>query len=260
MNPKNIYILLILFVTLVNTSQAQKSKQEFYEVRIYILKDKSQQERVDAYLKDSYIPVMHRAGIKSIGVFVPVESDTTSGKRVYVLTPYSSLDQFTKLAAGIPDDANYHNGEKDYINAVYTNPPYVRIESILLRAFTGMPLMALPVLTSPKSERIYELRSYESPTEKLHVNKVKMFNDGDEVGLFKRLGFNAVFYGDVISGSHMPNLMYMTTFASRSSRDEHWKNFSDDSQWKKLAAMEEYQHNVSKNTIYFLHPTDYSDY
>jgi hypothetical protein len=35
---------------------------------------------------------------------------------------------------------------------------------------------------------------------------------GGEVPLFVRLGFNAVFYGEVIVGSHMPNLMYMTTF------------------------------------------------
>jgi hypothetical protein len=106
---------------------------------------------------------------------------------------------------------------------------------------------------------VYELRSYEGHTEKIYQNKVKMFNDGDEVGLFKRLGFNAVFYGEVLSGSRMPNLMYMTTFESKEERDAHWKAFSADPQWKTLSAMPEYQKNVSKNVQIFLRPTQYSD-
>jgi len=91
------------------------------------------------------------------------------------------------------------------------------------------------------------------------MNKIQMFNAGDEVGLFRRLGFNAVFYAEVISGPRMPNLMYMTTFENKASRDEHWNAFREDAQWKILSKEEQYQHNVSKIDIYFLHPTSYSD-
>lgn len=86
-----------------------------------------------------------------------------------------------------------------------------------------------------------------------------MFNDGGEVTLFKRLNFNAVFYGEVWSGSHMPNLMYMTTFENRADRDEHWKVFGADPEWVKLKALPQYQNNVSKAGIIFLRPVDYSD-
>jgi len=120
--------------------------------------------------------------------------------------------------------------------------------------------MELPKLNGPKKERVYELRSYESATEKIFENKVKMFNEGDEIGLFKRLNFNAVFYSRVLSGSKMPNLMYMTTFENKADRDAHWKNFSADPYWKKLSSMEEYQHNVSHIDIYFLQPAEYSDF
>jgi hypothetical protein len=68
-----------------------------------------------------------------------------------------------------------------------------------------------------------------------------------------------VFYGEVVSGSTMPNLMYLTTFENQASRDEHWKAFSNDPQWKTLSAMPEYQHNVSKNVTRFFRPTSYSD-
>ena len=86
-----------------------------------------------------------------------------------------------------------------------------------------------------------------------------MFNEGGEIALFRRLGFNAVFYGEVIAGSSMPNLMYMTTFKDRADRDAHWKAFSADPEWKKLSAMQEYKNNVSRNTQYFLRPVEYSD-
>jgi hypothetical protein len=62
-----------------------------------------------------------------------------------------------------------------------------------------------------------------------------MFNEGDEVGLFKRLHFNAVFYAEVVAGSTMPNLMYMTTFENRADRDTHWSTFGKDEYWKKLS-------------------------
>ena len=122
-----------------------------------------------------------------------------------------------------------------------------------------MPSFNTPKFTTPVGDRVYELRSYEGHTEKIYRNKVQMFNKGDEIGLFNRLGFNAVFYGEVMVGPRMPNLMYMTSFENRASRDEHWKAFSTDSQWKTLSAMPEYKNNVSKNTIVFLRPTDYSE-
>lgn len=87
-----------------------------------------------------------------------------------------------------------------------------------------------------------------------------MFNEGGEISLFKRLNFNAVFYAEVLSGSRMPNLMYMTTFENRAARDTLWKTFFADPEWKTLSALPEYQRNVSRSEIIFLRPTDYSDF
>jgi NIPSNAP len=255
------FVSLLLFPFLAAiSSYAQKEKREFYEIKTYKLKDKNQEAVVDAFLKNAYLPVLHQAGVKKVGVFKPLETDSIFGKRIVVLIPYNSLEQFAKITDLLVADKQFNLNGKEYLDAVYTNPPYERIESVLLRAFTGMTQMEVPALTGPRAERIYELRSYESATEKIYRNKVQMFNQGDEVGLFKRLGFNAVFYADVISGNQMPNLMYMTTFANQASHDAHWKSFVDDPYWKKLSAMPEYQHNVSKNTILLLRPTEYSDY
>ncbi len=176
-----------------------------------------------------------------------------------MLIPLHSLDQFAGLPALLQKDRQYLTDGKDYLDAGYSDPPYARIESILLQAFPDMPRLQAPHLATADSERIYELRSYESPTEAIHANKVQMFNQGGEVDLFKRLGFNAVFYAAVLSGSHMPNLMYMTSFDNMASRVQHWKTFGDDPFWKKLSASPEYQHNVSHIDIVFLHPAAFSD-
>ena len=263
---KNVFstYLFVALVGLVGTiifpfhALAFQGKRDFFEIKIYHLKTPTQAQRIEQYLRDAYIPAMHRAGIKKIGVFKPVV-DSVAEQLIYVLIPYTSMDQFEKIPAMLERDQQHNTAGKDYIDAVYSDPPYARIESILLRAFEGMPSFNTPKFTTPVAERVYELRSYEGHTERIYRNKVQMFNKGDEIGLFNRLGFNAVFYGEVLVGSKMPNLMYMTSFENRASRDAHWKAFSADPQWKTLSAMPEYKNNVSKNTIVFLKPVDYSE-
>ncbi len=118
-------------------------------------------------------------------------------------------------------DPVYQQAGKAFLDAPYNNPPFDRYESILLKAFTNMPQFRVPSFTTPAAERIYELRSYESATDAKAAKKIEMFNEGGEIAIFEKLGFNAVFYGEVLAGSQMPNLMYMTTFADMKSHDEH---------------------------------------
>ena len=96
--------------------------------------------------------------------------------------------------------------------------------------------------------------------EKKYWKKVEMFNEAGEIPLFERLGFNAVFYAEVIAGDRMPNLAYMTSFENMEERNRHWKTFTEDAEWKNLVGMEKYQHNVSKADILLLKAAAYSDY
>ena len=234
-------------------------KQDLFSIRIYEMKTKEQEDRVDKYLQEALLPALLRQGLGHIGVFKPVGNDTAAFRRIYVLIPFHSADQFVRFSAELLKDKHYLADGKEYLDATYSDPPYVRIESILLQAFPGMPqIAAVSTLKGPAAERIYELRSYEGPTEKYFQNKMQMFNEGGEIGLFKRLNFNAVFYASVLSGAHMPNLMYMTSFENMDDRNAHWKTFGDDPFWKQLVASPEYQHNVSHVDIVFLHPTGYS--
>lgn len=251
---------VLLLSSFLSWSQTGKKERSFYQIIVYHFTNADQEKILDNYLQNALLPALHKQSITEVGVFKALANDTSASKLLYVFVPIGTLDNTIKLTAKMNDDKTYQSAGSEYINAVYTSPPYSRMETILLRAFPLAPQMSLPALKSEKKDRVYELRSYESPTEKIFRNKVQMFNDGDEIGLFKRLNFNAVFYSEVIAGSKMPNLMYMTSFENMADRDAHWKDFGNDAYWKKLSSMPEYQNNVAHIDITFLRPADYSDF
>lgn len=249
----------LLFAVLVPAS-ASAQRQECYEIRIYQVRTPVHEARVDTFLQTAFLPALHRHHITGIGVFKPVGNDTAAIRRIYLLIPLKNAEEFASLPVELAGDAQYHSDGRSYLTAGYDDPPYARMETILLRAFPDMPRHAAPWASQGYSaDRIYELRSYEGPTEEYFANKVQMFNKGGEITLFEKLGFHAVFYASVLAGAHMPNLMYMTSFENKASRDDHWKTFGDDPAWKALSSSAEYQHNVSHIDDVFLHATPYSE-
>lgn len=251
---------MFVFVTcLCSGLYVQAATQYYYQIKIYHYKTPAQEARLDAYFQNAYLPAMHKAGIKNVGIFKPLKQDSLD-KKLYVFVPYKTFDALETTDEKLLKDQSYVTAGKDYLGALYNDPTYTRIETIVLRAFPLAPEPSMPKLTAKKADRVYEMRSYESATEKYNISKVKMFNAGDEIGIFKNLDFNAVFYGEVIAGSHMPNLMYMTTFNSMQDNKDKWKLFFADEKFKALGQMVEYQKNVSKGESFLLYPTDYSDY
>jgi len=244
----------------MNAQNRKRNQSDYYQIKVYHLKNQDQINKTEEYLKNAFLPALHRNRIKKVGIFKLIDNDTAMDKRIYVFIPSSSLEKLSSLDEQLFRDRQLRSDGATYFNLAYNTPPYERIETIMLKAFTGMPNFVTPSLTSPLSERIYELRSYENPTENLHYKKIKMFNEGGEINIFSRLNFNAVFYADVIAGCRMPNIMYMTTFNNKADRDEHWKQFSADAEWKKLSGETEYLNSVSKHDINFLRPVEYSDF
>lgn len=229
----------------------------YFALKVYHLKTNRQEALIDSFLQRQYLPALHAAGVATIGIFKPIGNDTAADRRVYVFTPFTSLKQWEKVDKETTAKLLAAGGT--YENAAHTNPAYTRQETMLLKAFDEMKSLLAPTLNTPKKERVYELRSYEGASEKIFHNKVQMFNAGGEIKLFDRLGFNGIFYGEVIFGPKMPNLMYLTSFADMPAREAHWKAFGADPEWKKLSALPEYQNNVSHIDITFLRPADYSD-
>lgn len=257
------FVLSVLFIVVslqVFSTTDPKPKTEYYQIRVYHFANAEQEKILDEYISQAYIPFLHKAGIKNVGAFKSLTNDTVADKRLFVFFSASSLDKLAGLPAQLQKDSSYSKAARNYMFAAWNKAPFARMENIILKAFRMHPAMKLPGLKGVKKERVYELRSYEGPTELLYNAKVHMFNEGGEIKLFDRLDFNAVFYAEVLSGSRMPNLMYMTSFENRTEREAHWKAFFSAPEWKTISVLPEYQHTVSKSEVMLLSATEYSDF
>jgi len=245
--------------TEVDPSQEFSQELDYFQLKKYNYETPAQEALLDGYFENALLPAFHRAGLSHIGVFKPIGGLDEEQNYFMVLVPYRDLNQFEETPSLLEKDAAYQEAASTYVDAPHDQSPYTRIESFLLRAFSATPTLALPELTSPRSGRVYELRSYEAATEKLYQLKVEMFNEG-ESALFQELQFNPVFFGEVLSSSHMPHLMYMTTHADTTAQKENWAAFAAHPEWERMKNLERYQNTVSNITRYQLYPTEYSDY
>ncbi len=228
-------------------------RPEYYELRVYTLKNETQQSLIENYFQNAFIPALNRLGSKNVGVFT--EQQAAGQTKIYAVIPFKSLEDFSKSNERLLDDAAYQQAGTAYLNAPATEPAYERIESSLLEAFATMPKLEVPA----NKPRIFELRRYESASEAAGKKKIEMFNQG-EIAIFKRVGLTPVFFGEALIGEMRPNLTYMLTFDDMDEHDRNWKTFGSDPEWKKISGMPEYANDkiVSNITRTFLVPTSYS--
>jgi len=231
-----------------------KGMRDFYELRVYTVRDFDHQKLVEDYFRDAFIPALTRHGGGRVGVFT--ELKPVGQTKIFVLIPYNSLDDIIALQEKLAGDPLYLQEADAYLNAPAADPAYDRIESSLLRAFAHAPKMQVP----EKKPRIFELRRYEHASEGAGKKKLEMFNDAGEIDIFKRLGFNPVFFGETLIGPLRPNLTYMITFDDMAAHDAHWKTFGSDPEWKKISSIPDYADAklVSRITSTILTPADCS--
>lgn len=257
-------LILFAYASCTQTVDTESTQEElpdldYFQLTVYRYENQDQVDLLDHYFENALLPALHRAGVKNIGVFKPIEGLNEEEKFFMVLVPYNSLNHFEKITDQLEKDPEYQQDASAYIDAPYDQVPFTRKESFILRSFSSAPKMALPDLSSPRNERVYELRSYEAGTEKLYKLKVEMFNEG-ESELFRDLGFNPVMFCEVLSSSHMPHLMYLTTHADTAAQNKNWDAFRKHPEWDRMKNLERYKNTVSKITKYQLYPTEYSDY
>lgn len=218
--------------TLARESGAQTTgthPREYYQIRRYSLQAGPQTASTEAYIGQALIPALSRMGMGPIGAFrldIGPETPVT-----YVLIPGSSPDALAQLDFSLARDAEFMKAAEPFWNAPASAPAFQRVEYSLLAAFEGWPRITPPA----KGKRIFQLRTYESPSYKDHVVKVQMFHSG-EFEVFTNAGFHPVFFGDTLIGPRMPNLTYMLSMADAADMDAKWETFRNDPAWKKLSA------------------------
>jgi hypothetical protein len=231
--------------------------REYYELRRYHLLRGPQVKLAADFFGEALVPALNRLGIRPVGVF-DVEIGPES-PALYVLVPSASVETLLTVESRLNRDPDYLKAGAAFLNAPAQQPAYVRMESSLMVAFEGMPRLKVPPATAEHRSRMFELRTYESPTDQDHVRKVEMFNSG-EFDVFEKAGFWQVFYGDTLIGSRLPNLTYMLGFEDLVDRNKKWEAFRSSSEWKKLSSSPRYtfEEIVSNITNIILRPTPYS--
>ncbi|MFZ0746146.1 MAG: NIPSNAP family protein [Terracidiphilus sp.] len=223
-------------IALTSDSGAQVTEapsREFYQIRQYRLQSGPQTALTENYLGTALIPALARMGMGPLGAFrLEIGSETPV---FYALIPGKSVQALAELDLRLASDAEFMKAAEPFWSAPATAPSFLRVDVSLLVAFEGWPKVTPPASAATKAKRIFQLRTYESPSFRDHVRKVEMFHSG-EFEIFKNAGFHAVFYGDTLIGPRMPCLTYMLSFADMTELDAKWDVFRNDPAWKKLSA------------------------
>lgn len=239
------------------TPGASQSGRLLLELRTYRFKSPDKQEAYERFLKDAAVPAFNQAGVEPVGVFKPTAKDNPDLKLpadptdLYVLLPHKSWDSVLGLESRLAADKAFQKAGESVLATPKSDPAYTRFDSTLLLAFQGSPTVKAP----PKSsDRLFELRTYQSHDEERARNKVEMFNKG-EFPVFDRAGMPGVFFGSAVVGSALPQLTYMIVHEDPQDVKKHWGAFFADPAWKQLSGNPSYKDNVSKVIDLFLRPS-----
>ena len=235
--------------------EKSESTREFYELRLYQLRQGPMLGRFDKFYRDVAVPAWNRAGVSTVGVFDVMIGPDQPTK--YVLLPFASWD--TMNAAREKFESDKAVLESEFANLPPTDPGYIRKQSSVLLAFKSVPKLEIPVQTKEKKSRIFELRTYEAHSRKANKKKVEMFDVG-ETDIFRRTGLQPVFFGESLVGTNLPSLTYMLVFDDMATRDKNWGQFGGHPDWKKLSTTPGYTNAeiLTNITSVFLRPTGYS--
>ena len=237
---------LALCLCLTNQAAADHHKEkQILEVRTYYLVDEAAEEKLDEYLGDALIPALERQGLGPIGAFDQVDPAEDAGVQVVLLIPGSSVDAVVRAESKLLQDEVYLAAAKAYLDTPRKQAVVKRIKSELLESFDCWPKVTVPEQKKANKDRLFELRVYESSTEKLGQLKVEMFNAG-EVPIFLASDIMPVFMGKALIGDKMPNLTYMTVFDDAAAQSKGWDAFRVNPDWKVLSKNKKYAGTVSK--------------
>lgn len=250
-------MMLPLLTGFTACADAQGPRQ-YYELQMFQVADDDKKESLLEFLGDQHVPAIKRSGIATVGVFSGTDSES-GHSFVFVLIPFEEGAGPVKLHGFLADDADYRKGIEKWSRYRLDEPLFERMESRLLKAFTGIPRLEIPEASANKlAGRVFELRLYESHTFEHARKKIRMFDDG-EIELMRDTGLGPVFFGEAIHGGNMPCLVYMLSASDSAAHQQHWQKFLEDPRWIEMRDNPEYKDTVSRIRSWTLTPADFSD-
>jgi hypothetical protein len=208
---------------------ADTPQPSLFHLVYFYMRNGTQVTRTTEYLNTVFAPAAKRAGLGPAGFFSPVIGERSPF--ILSLMTYPGFAAIDTIHNKLGEDKEFQKGLDEYDKI--GDPAYVRMESVLLRAFDGIPTLTVPPTDAQRPARIFELRTYESMNQKASLRKAKMFEDG-EAAIFRKVGMLTVFFGRSIIGPNQPSLSYMLAYDDLAARDKLWRSFGADPDWQKL--------------------------
>jgi hypothetical protein len=129
------------------------------------------------------------------------------------------------------------------------------LAGVFLAGFAVRGLVLEPVAHAQAAHKVYELRTYVVPEDKLAALNTR-FRD-HTMRMFQKHGIaNVAYFTPQDPAKSKNTLIYLISHPSRQAADQNWLAFGKDPEWQKIAA----DSGVPRPTITreFLDPTDYS--
>jgi hypothetical protein len=202
-------------------------RTRFYTFESVLMKNGDQVARLHDFMSHAFLPAARRL---HGGPIIFLEALVAPH-----LPQFASVMGFASAADALSLYSRLHQQE-GYSAAVErwesgANPPYEQTASALLEAADYSP--EIPAGEPAKQPRIFELRTYHSPTWR-QLGALHQRFAGREIPIFHRNGIHPLFYTSTVFGNNLPNLTYLIPFDDLAAREKAWSAFGADADWLRV--------------------------
>ncbi len=237
-------------------AQENGASREWIDVKSYICASVEKRDALMAIFDVALIPALNRQGAQRVGVLWTDgeinDGNTNYNTTVFVIAAFPTFAAFASSEEKLLADPMFMKDAAPIFSAPMKEPLYDMCAGALLHAFQACPRVT-QVTTSP--DRLLQLRIYNSYTVERNAQKIAMFEQGGEIGIFRACGMQPVFFGHALAGNNLANLTYMLGFANKDEKDAAWKKFRAHPDWLKLKADPKYKDTANKITNIVLRPS-----
>ncbi len=209
-----------------------------YAMHQFLLENGEQLGRLNAYLKEALLPALRQAA--GPGQLVLEAIVAAHQPQVVFLQQFPDVTRWREVSLQLKQDPGLRAATDAWSQA----NPY-RSHSVSLMAATDY----CPSFEGVESgQRLFEMRVYEAASE-WQLNGVHERFAGPEIPIFHRCGIHPLLYATTIAGARMPNLTYLTPFASLAEREAAWSRFQADPEWHSVRQASIESHGFAPRVI-----------
>ncbi len=198
----------------VSSSAQAGAGARCYRMQTFYLRQGTQLARLHEYLSSAMAKDKPALALEAlVAAHLP---------QVVAITPHDSLEE----ALAAPKAGALQKWEAG------EEAPYEHYTVSVLEPTAYSPPLTTPA-NAPAKPRIFELRTYHSPTWRQLAALHERFA-GPEIKIFHRVGVHPILYTQMLAGANLPNLTYVIPFESLAAREKAWDAFAADPEWIKV--------------------------